>query len=88
MIKIQMNQKYVIKSPLTGKTDYDQNVADYRDNLITWGCQPKKEGDLITIELINGVSLDVNDFLFIINKVKPTVPVKIVCNTPPRVIQK
>lgn len=68
MIKIQMNQKYLIKSPFSGNVDFDQNVADYRENLLTWGCQPKKEGDLITIELINGVKLDVNDFLFVMSK--------------------
>lgn len=63
-----MNQKYVIKSPLTGNSDFDQNVADYRDNLVTWGCQPKKDGDFIIVDLVNAVSLDVNDFLFIMSK--------------------
>lgn len=63
-----MNQKYTIKSPVSGNPDFDQIVSDYRDNLLTWGCTSRKEGDLIVMELINGVSLDINDFLFITSK--------------------
>jgi hypothetical protein len=68
MIRIQMNEKYVIEAPLSGNVDYDPMAASYRNNLLTWGCTSKKQGDLVVMELINGVTLDVTDFQFIMSK--------------------
>jgi hypothetical protein len=68
MIRITLHQKYVIKSPISGNPDYDQMIADYRDNLLTWGCPSRKVGDVIEMDLLNGVELDIMDFVFIMSK--------------------
>jgi hypothetical protein len=68
MTTIQLNEKYVIKAPVTGNPDFDQNAFDYRSNLLVWGCPTKKVGSLIKMDLINGVPLDIMDFQFIMSK--------------------
>lgn len=67
-VKIKMNGKYIEKRPLTGNEDFDQDAFDYRSNLLSWGCSSKKDGDLIVVELLNGATLNMVDFAFIMSK--------------------
>ncbi|NHJ84884.1 MAG: hypothetical protein FK734_05450 [Asgard group archaeon] len=41
-IIVTIDEKYVIKYPVSGTTSYDEMVAAYRDNLLTWGILPKR----------------------------------------------
>lgn len=67
-IKIKLHEDYVIKYPYGNNDKFDQAAFDYRSNLLAWGCIPKRVGSILDVELINGVKLDINDFLFLMSK--------------------
>ena len=67
-IEIIMPEIYAIKHPVVGNPLFDQNVFDYRDNLLSWGCKIfRKDGNLIC-RILDSVHIDINDFLFIMSK--------------------
>lgn len=63
MIKIQINEKYVIEKPQGGNPFYISDLAGYRNNLITWGCKIGRKGiDLLEAELPRNITFDMIDF--------------------------
>lgn len=62
-----MHEDMVIKYPQTENPMFSQTAFDYRSNLLAWGCVPKRLGNVLQVELINGVKLDMNDFAFIMS---------------------
>lgn len=67
-IEIIMPEIYVLKSPETGNDLFDEQVYDYRDNLINWGCRIFRDGDNIVCRVSDVVKITVEDFLFITSK--------------------
>lgn len=67
-IEIIMPEIYVLKSPDTGNELFDQQVYDYRDNLLTWGCRIFRNENNIICRVNDSVKITIEDFLFIMSK--------------------
>jgi len=68
MLQVQIHEKYLEKRPTTGgNPDYDQVLADFRDNLVgLWGIKPVPKGNYIVADLPDNIAskkFDVVTFL-------------------------
>lgn len=70
MVKIRMHEDYVIEYPTNINGDlYELASVKYINNLTNWGCSRKKVGNLIECTLLNGVTLDLVDFSYVMTRV-------------------